>query len=540
LLEPSLYIMSKSTISYQKTGYFSKLMCDYLNKETALDDFYGNFPEIENFEMQVEAKKASFDSSLRNRLVAQLKKQYAHLEPSEATRQNIDSLISDDTFTITTGHQLNLFTGPLYFLYKIISVINLSEDLKKKYPKNHFVPVYWMATEDHDFDEINYFNFKGKKIVWERESGGAVGELSTEGLGHVLQILKAEFGATTNAKYLLNLFEEAYVKHDNLADATRYLGDTLFKEQGLVIVDGNDKELKKAFIPFAEKELTGQISHQYITETTKRLTGLGYPEQVHPREINLFYLTEGLRERIIERDGTFYVNETNLSFSASEILEELRSNPERFSPNALLRPLYQEVILPNLCYVGGGGELAYWFQLKDYFENVGVVFPVLLLRNSVLLSSEKFSEKLEKLAVDIEQLFLDQNALRSAYTRQLSTIAIDFSKQKSYLEQQFKELYELAAKTDESFVGAVAAQEKKQRNGLDHLEKRLLKAQKRNLADTLDRLTIIQDDLFPKHSLQERTVNFSEMYLEYGDLLLELLQEKLNPLEHKFTILTLS
>ncbi len=531
--------MSKSTLSYQKTGYFSKLMCDYLNKETTLDNFYGNFPEIENFETQVEAKKASFDSSLRKRLVTQLKKQYAQLEPSEVTKHNIDSLISENTFTITTGHQLNLFTGPLYFLYKIISVINLSKDLKKKYPKNHFVPVYWMATEDHDFDEINYFNFKGKKIVWERESGGAVGEFTTDGLDSVLEILKGEFGTTDHAKFLLDLFEEAYVKHDNLADATRYLGNALFKNDGLVIVDGNDKELKKAFIPFAEKELTKRTSYNCISDTTKRLTGLGYPEQVHPREINLFYLTEGLRERIIERDGKFYVNDTNLSFSEFEILEELKSNPQRFSPNALLRPLFQEVILPNLCYVGGGGELAYWFQLQDYFKEVEVVFPILLLRNSVLLSSNKFSEKLKKLQVDIDQLFLDQDELKSAYTRQLSTIDIDFSKQKNYLKQQFKELYELASKTDKSFMGAVAAQEKKQLNGLDHLENRLLKAQKRNLCDALNRLTVIQNDLFPKQSLQERTVNFSEMYLEYGDLLIDLLKKDLKPLEHKFTILNL-
>lgn len=107
---------------------------------------------------------------LRKTLVSVLQKQYSNVETSVLTKQNIDDLALNNTFTVTTGHQLNLFSGPLYFLYKIISTINLTTELKAKYPKNNFVPIYWMATEDHDFEEINYFNFKGKKFRWNTES----------------------------------------------------------------------------------------------------------------------------------------------------------------------------------------------------------------------------------------------------------------------------------------------------------------------------------------------------------------------------------
>ncbi|GHC63208.1 bacillithiol biosynthesis cysteine-adding enzyme BshC [Ulvibacter litoralis] len=531
--------MPKTTISCSDTGYFSKLMCDYLAEKDTLASFYGNFPMLENFQKQITEKKNSFSAQSRAVLVQALHKQYATTDASEATLANIESLSNSNTFTVTTGHQLNLFTGPLYFLYKIFSVINLSEELKEKHPESHFVPVYWMATEDHDFDEINYFNLFGKKIAWNRESGGAVGELSTEGLSEVLKQFEAALGASNNAKKMTALFSEAYTKHTNLTEATRYLGNQLFSEYGLVIVDGNDALLKKAFVPFAKKELLEQLSHRIITETTTRLTALGYPEQVHPREINLFYLAEGIRERIIKKDGMYYVNDTDLSFTEAEILSKLDANPECFSPNALLRPLYQEVILPNLCYTGGGGELAYWFQLKDYFEAVEVPFPILLLRNSVLLLPTLLSEKLEKLEVSIDDLFLKQPDLRTKYTRQLSGIKIDFSEQKEFLKKQFEALHELAKKTDASFIGAVEAQEKKQINGLSNLEKRLLKAQKRNLAAALDRLTAIQDELFPKQSLQERTVNFSEYYLEYGDVLLQELKKELRPLDPNFTILSL-
>ena len=396
-----------------------------------------------------------------------------------------------------------------------------------------------MATEDHDFDEINYFNLFGKKVEWKRESGGAVGALSTDGLSEVLKELKIELGESDNAIKLATLFSEAYIKHENLADATRYLGNKLFSDYGLVIVDGNDKNLKEGFASYVKQELLEGNSYSEITATSNRLTSLGYPQQVFPREINMFYLADGIRERIIEKDGKFYVNDTSIEFSRDEILVELEKNPHNFSPNALLRPLYQEVILPNLCYVGGGGELAYWFQLKDYFKSVHIPFPILLLRNSVLLMSEKDSEKLERLEVTLDSLFLPKHELEAKYTHQLSEIDIDFTKQKACLIDQFKALHSLAKQTDASFEGAVAAQEKKQINGLAHLEKRLLTAQKRKYSDQLKRLTAIQITLFPKQSLQERLANFSEFYLEFGEELLSELKQNLDPLANEFTILEL-
>lgn len=524
------------TLSYKNTGYFSKLICDYLSENKALDPFYTRFPSLENFKLQLEEKQKSFSTDKRNTLSRQIKTQYNTIPISQRTSKNIDALKNPNTFTITTGHQLNLFTGPLYFLYKIFSVINLCEQLSKTYPEHHFVPIYWMATEDHDFEEINFFNFQGNKFEWNRKSSGAVGELSTTELEIIKDQLEKEFGTSDNGKRLINLFSEAYLKHKNLADATRYLANELFSEYGLVIVDGNDAELKKSFIPYVEKELKEKRSHSKITETTKRLVRLDYPEQVYPREINLFYLKKDLRERIIKKEGKFFINETEISFSEEEILEELERHPERFSPNALLRPLYQEVILPNLCYIGGGGELAYWFQLEDYFKAVDVPFPILLLRNSALLSSKKTLKKIEKLQLHVADLFLPQHELLTKHTRALSEIDVDFSSQMEFLKQQFKDLYELAEKTDKSFLGAVAAQEKKQLNGLQHLEKRLLKAQKRKFDDELHRLKIIQDNLFPNQSLQERHTNFSEFYLEYGDDLLTVLKKQLNPLDMKFTV----
>jgi bacillithiol biosynthesis cysteine-adding enzyme BshC len=530
--------MPADCIPFKDTNYFSSLICDYLDEKPELRSFYNRFPNLKNFKLQIEEKKGCVKTSSRTVLTKVLKRQYQNTKTSVLTIQNIEALKKENTFTITTGHQLNLFTGPLYFLYKIISTINLTVQLKQEYPKNNFVPVYWMATEDHDFEEINYFNFKGKKVHWNVESNGAVGEISTNGLEEVFKIFSSELGHGNNADVLRRLFEDAYLKHDSLAKATHFLADTLFSEYGLVIIDANDIDLKRLFIPYVEKELLEKVSYNTVVNSNAALEKQ-YNIQVNPREINLFYLTKGLRERIVERDGKYYVNETNISWIKSDLLKELHEHPERFSPNVIMRPLYQEVILPNLCYIGGGGELAYWLQLKDYFNAANIPFPILLLRNSVLIKTEKQTEKIKKLNLSLKELFLKQQDLVNKRVKGLSKINVDFSNQKEHLQKQFKDLYLLAEQTDGSFLGAVAAQEKKQLKGLANLEKRLLKAQKRKFEEHVNRITDLQNELFPGKSLQERNLNFSEIYLQFGDQLIHKLVLNLQPLKGEFLILNL-
>lgn len=531
--------MPTDYISFKKTNYFSPLICDYLEEKNALKSFYHRFPTLKNFEAQIKEKQESYPHESRDVLVASLVNQYDGWEMSSSTQKNIDLLHHKTTFTVTTGHQLNLFTGPLYFFYKIISTINLCKQLKEAYPEHDFVPIYWMATEDHDFEEINYFNFNGKKVQWNREASGAVGELNLDGLQQVFEVFSSQLDKSTNAESLRKLFKSAYMEHMNLTEATRFMVNELFGSHGLVILDGNDKALKRLFIPYIKEELFQQTSHKEVSKTIANLNELetNYKIQVQPREINLFYIKEGLRERILQTEDTFGVLDTDIRWTKDELVSEIDAHPERFSPNVIMRPLYQEVILPNLCYIGGGGELAYWLQLKSNFEAQHVTFPMLLLRNSVLVITSRQREKLQKLNLEVDDLFLNQDELMTKVTKQISDIKIDFSSQKEHLNTQFKDLYELAEKTDKSFKGAVAAQETKQIKGLENLEQRLLKAQKRKLDDHLERVRLIQDHLFPRQSLQERNMNFSEFYLEYGDGFIEKTMDELKPLKGEFLIL---
>lgn len=530
--------MKVTQIPFQKTGFFSKTMVDYLEQKESIKPFYNNFPDINGFKNQIEEKGKSFSKKHREVLVSALNKQYSKVEVSEETQLNIQSLLEVNTFTVTTGHQLNLFTGPLYFLYKIISAINLAEELKEKFPANNFVPVYWMATEDHDFDEINYFNFKNKKVQWNRTDGGAVGHFNTEGLEEVFEEFSKQLGSTKNANFLKELFEEGYLKNDTLTDATRYIANQLFSKYGLVIVDGDDKELKQLYTPIVARELTEQISFKAVSKTISELEK-NYKIQVNPREINQFYLSDNFRERIVFENGIYKVNNTDTTFSENEILKHLNDFPEKFSPNVIMRPLYQEIILPNLAYIGGGGELAYWLELKDYFNEVNTPFPILLLRNSVQVISSKQQRKLDSLKISSEELFLNINELLKNKIKENSEIEFNFQDAKTLLEQQFLALRRIANETDSSFVGAVSAQEKKQLNGLDNLEKRLLRAEKRNQEDLVKRITELKIQLFPNHSLEERQRNFSEYYLEYGNDFIKALKKSLKPLDLEFTILEL-
>ena len=351
------------------------------------------------------------------------------------------------------------------------------------------------------------------------------------------EVFAQELGSGKNAESIKKLFQDSYLNHSNLTDATRFLANELFGDYGLVILDADNKDLKRTFIPYIKEELTQQTSHKKVLETAEKLKD--YTIQVNPREINLFYMEDNLRERILLEDGIYKVNNTKIEFSASEILELLENHPEKFSPNVIMRPLYQEVILPNLCYIGGGGEIAYWLELKSFFDAVNVTFPVLLLRNSALLATEKQAKKADKLGLSWSDLFSKQKDLVNTKTEQLSEFPIDFTPQKEQLQKQFEALFEIANQTDKSFLGAVKAQEAKQIKGLENLEKRLLKAQKRKYSEIIERITDLQNELFPNQSLQERQANFSEFYLENGKDFIDKLIATLKPLDAHFEIITL-
>lgn len=534
--------MQTQRIPYRETGYFSSLICDLVEQHPTLKSRISDFPSLKSFQAQIEKKQSQFQTENRQQLVASLQQQYSAIEDKLQLEESLTLLAKPTTFTITTGHQLNLFTGPLYFIFKIVSTINLCKQLKQAYPEFDFVPVYWMATEDHDFEEISFFNFQSRKIKWTKESRGAVGRLSVNDLSPLLEVFEQSIGQNNAAKRLLQHIEASYRAASNLSEATLRLVHQLFGDQGLVILDADTPSLKKLFIPYINEELTKGSCQQHVNETIdwfKKDYSSQYTPQVNPRAINLFYLRENYRERIIATPSGFETVDTDFQFTEQEMKQEVLAHPERFSPNVLMRPLYQEVILPNLCYIGGGGELAYWLELKSFFDSQEILFPILLLRNSAVLVPQKAADKMVRLDLKPQDLFLKRTPLINKKIRQISNIDLNLQSLKDKLEEQFSALELLVNQTDKSFEGAVGAQRKKQFKGIDALEKRLLKAQKKKLVDHVERLSRLHESLFPGDSLQERYANFFEFYLMYGEDVIPQLLATLDPLELQFSWISL-
>jgi bacillithiol biosynthesis cysteine-adding enzyme BshC len=508
--------MLKQDFDIRETGMLNALTKAYLNKVQGTEKLYVHFPEIESFEAAIALKEKSVKH--REVLVSALQNDYKNVPNNVKALQNIALLANENTFTVTTGHQLCLFTGPLYFIYKIQSAINLCVTLKARFPDKNFVPVYWMATEDHDFDEVNHAHILDKTFRWEHQASGAVGRISTAGLKPLLDEVQAFFSqAPERFQAYVKQFLHVYRTSENLSEATRLLVHQLFGEQGLVCVDGDNASLKACFKKVHDKELFEQESSQALEQSSNIIQDLGFSPLVSGREINLFYLKDAIRERIIRNAEVFEVLNTSIRFTEDEIKNELSAHPERFSPNVMLRPLYQECILPNLAYFGGGAEVTYWLQLKPVFETFDIPMPVVMLRNSFLFVSPKVQRKMAQLQMDIADLFKDKQELSKQVVSKLSgepenaleSIFTDFEKVQN-------QLYEALNSKDESLARSAEAHFVRFKNNLAKLDKKRLRLLKRKHGEVLLRLDEIFAELFPKGVPQERYVNVLEMQFVYG------------------------
>lgn len=527
--------MEAQYIDYADTRCFSSALIRYIQLDESLKTFYSFPPTPEGFHNLLENKKV-----LANRAVLAkvLHHQYLSIDNQSALlKSNLSQLEQPNTFTITTGHQLNIFTGPLYFIFKIVTAINLAKDLQKQFPQHNFVPVYWMATEDHDFDEINHTYVGGKKISWNKQAAGATGREATKTIVDALNEYKGVLGISENALQLSKIIEDAYTKFETLADATRYLVNELFGKHGLVILDADHPELKKLFSSYITQDIIQKNSYQYITESNQSLSNIGIDAQVNPREINFFFLLDKLRERIVFENDRYLVMNAKISFSEEELKQEINLHPERFSPNVVMRPLYQEVILPNIAYVGGGAEVIYWLQLKANFEFYKVDFPILILRNSALFTNDKIALKLKRLNLDFTSIFEDSATLKSNWVKQHTQHQLHLKDEWQQLEAIFIKLKARVHQIDPTLFASTEAVSVRLKRAMDSLEKKLLRAEKRNFALALSDIDHIRNILFPGGGLQERKENFGLLYVKYGDEFIESLIHCFKPLDFKFTIL---
>jgi bacillithiol biosynthesis cysteine-adding enzyme BshC len=516
--------MQSTQVPLTETHAFSGLFLDYLNEKPELAAYYGLFPKIENFAEQISLRQ-TFPTRNRQTLAEALHRQYQNI--AKPPKDQIDLLLDNRTFTVTTGHQLCLFTGPLYFIFKIITTIRLAEELKKKYPQCNFVPVYWMASEDHDFAEVNHFHLFNQSYTWLSEQKGAVGRFKLEGLAAVFAQISEK----------LPDFEAAYLQSENLTEATRKLVHHFFGEYGLICIDGDDTELKKMFRPIVQDDILNQNAFKLVNQTNEDLITKGYKVQVSPREINFFYLDNQIRERIVKEGTEYKVLHTDLSFSEAEILNLLDTKPTHFSPNVVMRPVYQELILPNLAYIGGPGELAYWLELKSTFEHYQVPFPILQPRNFGMIVNKNQAKKVEKLGITPQDLFQPDGILKETLLEHSGNALPTLNAEIKTIEDIFNQITRKAVETDKTLEGFIGAEAQKTLKSLENIEKRLRKAQETKAETELKQLSQLKERLFPQGGLQERWDNFLNFYLNQSDFLATL-HRGLNPFAFQMHIFT--
>ena len=522
-------------LPYRQTGAFSKIALDYIDQAEELKPFFSHPPSLQGIQKAIDARKQF--STDRKTLVQVLKKQYDGIETSDKVKKNIESLLSNDTFTITTAHQNNIFTGPLYFIYKIIHAIKLADHLKTSLPKNNFVPVFFIGSEDADLDELNHIYIGGEKLVWETKQTGAVGRMKVDkGLLKLIGLMDGQLSVLPNGKDIIGLIKQFYKEGTTIQDATFHFVNHLFAEYGLVVLLPDNVALKKQMVKVFEDDLLNQTASGIVEKTVERLQGTGYKAQANPREINLFYLVDDKRERIVKQGTRYKEQGTSLDLTEKELKDELQKNPERFSPNVILRGLYQETILPNIAFIGGAGETAYWLQLKDLFDHYETPFPVLLLRNSFLLVEKKWKEKIAHLGFTVEDFFLSEQELLNRLVTKESKNEIKLNGPLTEVERLYDTFKKQAKTVDVTLEKHVDALKLQTVNRLQELEKKMLRAEKRKFADQKRQIQTIKEHLFPGNGLQERKENIAYYYAKWGRGFIRSLYENTLSLEQEFVI----
>lgn len=503
-----------------------------------LASFYRFEPTLEGLLQAADVRK-SYQPD-RKLLVEVLSDHYSGVKLHGRQEVNLKNLSGEQTFTIVTAHQPALFTGPSYYIYKIISAIRLCEELKKTSPLQNFVPVFINGAEDHDFVEVKSSFLFHKEVVWETQQFGAVGRYTVEGLERAFHKFSEILGNGDHAVRIKEAIEFALKDSRTYNDFVFKFINNIFGQYGLLVLNMDDVRLKKAFIPVMEKELTESVSEPLVLETQHALQQFDFKPQAHPREINLFYFTEsGGRERIVRDEESFRILHTEMAYTKNEIIELLHKHPERFSPNVITRPLFQEFILPNIAYIGGGGELAYWLERKSQFEAFNIYFPCLIRRNSVLIIPKNVRKIIEKLGIDADDLFEEEQVFLQKYVYARAEADTETNKEQEALKEIMHQLEQKASLIDPTLVPYVAAEGARMLKSIEHMEQKFHKSIRQKEENTINQIRGLREKLFPGNGLQERKENFMQYASLEGLGLIDELIMYLNPLDKSFVVLFL-
>ena len=502
---------------------FSKLFKHYTSANGTIDTFFETHPSNWNSVVDsVDTFTFEGDRSFSLSILESFNNAYLD---EEVTRSQIDKIKKEDSLTVVTGQQVTLFGGPLYTVYKTITAILYAKKLENE-TGHPVIPVFWLADEDHDIDEVSTITFPESydtvSIDYEHKSYKNAPAASTIELGkqlnRVWNKLEKTLDDTDFKSELLDKLGLCYQSDCTFGEAFSQLLMSFFGKHGLVLAGSLDKAAKSQTKHLMK---TAVKSHKEISEaldnTTFSLKEAGYHDQVQVQPSNLFYLTnKGERIKIQFTEGVWNIPDRN--WTEAELLDHIDKDPHRFSPNVFLRPILQDYILPVAAYVGGPGEIAYYAQMKDLYDCFGFKMPIILPRFSLTIFESSIDRILEKLPFEWQSYLERIEDLEKKYVKESETVNIEklFGMWRSQIEELSRAKRDEIGDIDPSLKGSVGKAKATYFSELDKLKGKVYRSVKDQENVQLDRIKRIKTNIFPNQNLQEREIAFIYYMNKYG------------------------
>lgn len=515
--------MGCSTFSFQQLS-FPTLFSDYIaGKKSTLKYFNGHPFSDSDIKNRIENFKFSGD---RNRTADILRDFNTTFDASEETLNSIEKLRKNSSLAVVTGQQLTIYGGPLFTIYKLLSAIVYAHRLEKEYSV-HIVPVFWLADEDHDFEEAatigfpEYDNFKEFSLPNPGTGDEAVGLLKLDEAFHAFRKeFKDSLIETDFSENLWNTLDECYKPGVTLREAFGKLLLKLFGKYGLVLAGSNDAVIKKETVRGLVSSVThSETLYNALSNRSAQLINDGYHAQVQVQPSNLFYFNEsGKRVKIGVEGNQWIIDGTKKSWSSRELIAEIEHKPDQFSPNVFLRPILQDLLLPSIAYVAGPGETAYYAQMKDFYQQLNMKMPLILPRFSVTLVESGIDRILDKLPFNFQDYHDRIEDLESRFIQGAESIDVEqiFTDWKNRVASISEKMKKQIVEIDPTLEGSAGKANATFFTELDKLKGKTYRAIKQQEKTQLNRIRKIKNSLFPNRNYQEREIAFVYIMNKYG------------------------
>ena len=540
-------------INFSDIPNHQNLFLDYMYEFENVKDYYKyNFRNKEQYSSIFKSISESRKNKQLN-LASILSNQYSALQNvSVKTSRNIQLLEKEKTIAVVTGQQLGILGGPLYTLFKIITAIRLSNQLTERYDEFKFVPVFWLEADDHDFNEVRSINLLDnenqilnlgyKEEINDDDAKQSIGHIKfDESLNEFFNQFEGSLRDTEFKNELIVKLKEWYSVGKSFKQSFKELIFWLFDEYGLVIFDPQDSQVKSLLKPIFQKEINDFTLHtQKLIQTSAKLEEL-YHAQVKVKPVNLFYHTDDGRYSVEPVDEVFKLRRKRKQFTKEEILAEIETSPERFSPNVLLRPICQDYLLPTGFYIAGPSEIAYFAQVTPLYDFYDIETPIIFPRSSATILEKNVSSGLDKYDLNMNDIFLGLDELKEKVIADLSenNIVTAFVEASKEIELTFDKIKENLFAIDKTLVDSSGRYKDRIMSSILELKTKAIKAQETKHETTIRQLTRLSNLLYPLSNLQEREINFTYFYNKYGKDFIRKIYDDISVSEFEHQIISL-